>query len=93
MDMRRGYKRGAAPDVFIAAAVRTGEVRCPMKGGIVGIEACVTIQADGNCRAYRCRYVGCSETFLVEIRRVKGDGAPNPSKRGARGRRVQEEPA
>lgn len=81
MDVRRGYKRSKIlastdapirPDLVLIRAIRTGEIRCPMKWGILGIEACASIQSP-RCLEYGCAYTRYREQFLAEAHRVKSD--------------------
>ncbi len=76
-DVRRAYKRSKsseAPkkvDPRMKLAIFGGEIFCPMKRGIIGIETCGTIQNTRCVIEYACYFSDKRDAFLAEAQRVK----------------------
>lgn len=71
-------------------AVLTGELFCPIRQGIVAMEACVNLQLE---RGARCMDLGCGffhyrQTFDRELRKARGEktAKKEPAKRNPVGR-------
>ncbi len=69
----------------------TGEVRCPLKSGIIALEACVAIQENGNarCCALACEHVKHKLYFIDEGKRARGE-IVKPRKQPAKRRWLKE---
>ena len=78
------------PDLTVLdQALLTGEVSCPIRQGILAMEACCTLQLE---RAERCAALGCGfvhyrATFALELRKARGEkGEKSPAVRNPPGR-------
>lgn len=69
------------PPLPLEVVLKSGEVRCPWKGGIIALEACTTLQAvrsGESCRERRCHHTGHYELFVIEVRRSKSEDLAAP---------------
>lgn len=95
--LRRGYKRPGRRTLEVIPqrpptaelprpveeALRTGEVYCPMKWGLIATEACATTQNNrGSCASYRCGFLGHGERFAAEADKARASKPSGLKPRG-----------